>query len=64
MVKDVVEVSDICHIYDNSKKKPHRIFKKKKEQYFYDECNEWLREDIETLTNIFNMEKKMLNIDS
>ncbi|MBR2045492.1 MAG: zeta toxin family protein [Agathobacter sp.] len=61
LVKDVVEVSDICHIYDNSQSKPHRIFKKRKEEYYYDECDEWLREDIEMLTNISKIESKELN---
>jgi predicted ABC-type ATPase len=31
LVGDVVAVSDICHIYDNSEEKPFRIFKKRKE---------------------------------
>lgn len=61
LVKDVVEVSDICHIYDNSQSTPHRIFKKRKEEYYYDECDEWLREDIEMLTNISKIENKELN---
>lgn len=56
-------VSDICHIYDNSAEKPYRIFKKRKEQCCYDESEEWLREDIEVLTNISDMEKRELNSD-
>ena len=61
LVKDVVDVSDICHIYDNSGEKPYRIFKKRKQDYYYDECNDWLREDVEALTHVANMEKKSLN---
>lgn len=61
LVKDVIEVSDICHVYDNSQSKQHRIFKKRKEEYFYDECEEWLREDIEMLTNITEIENRDLN---
>ncbi len=38
LVKDVVDVSDICHIYDNSEESPFRIFKKRKLESFYDEC--------------------------
>lgn len=61
LVKDVVEVSDICHIYDNSEEKPFRIFKKRKQESYYDECEDWLREDIELLTGVGDMGKKKLN---
>ena len=62
LVKDVVAVSDICHIYDNSEEKPFRIFKKKKNQHFYQECEDWFREDIELLTGIKNLEPYHLNL--
>lgn len=52
LVKEVVEVSDICHIYDNSEEKPFRIFKKRKTDYLYEECEDWLKEDIIALTAI------------
>ena len=61
LVKDVVKICDICHIYDNSGNKPFRILKKRKEQIFYDECSDWYIEDIRALTNIENMERKDLN---
>ena len=61
LVKEVVEVCDICHIYDNSEKQPFRIFKKRKNEYFYDENEYWLKEDIEALTDIKNIIKKNLN---
>lgn len=61
LVKDLVKICDICHIYDNSGNKPFRIFKKRKEQIFYDECSDWYIEDIRALTNIENMERKDLN---
>lgn len=61
LVKDVVAVSDICHIYDNSEEKPFRIFKKRKIEYFYDECPDWLEEDIELLTGIYQAQRKNLN---
>ena len=32
------------------------------QECYYDECNDWLQEDIEALTYIENMEKKALNI--
>lgn len=52
LVKDVVAVSDICHIYDNSEEQPFRIFKKRKDTCFYQECEDWLREDIQLLTGV------------
>lgn len=61
LVKDVVEVSDICHIYDNSEEQPFRIFKKRKDEYYYDECEDWLEEDIVALTDVKMLEKKELN---
>ena len=61
LVKDVVKVCDVCHIYDNSGSQPFRIFKKRKDRYFYDECSDWYREDIQALTDIENMEKSNLN---
>lgn len=61
LVKEVVAVSDICHIYDNSEEKPFRIFKKRKTEYFYDECPDWLLEDIELLTGIEYAQRKNLN---
>lgn len=51
LVKDVVDVSDVCHIYDNSAETPFRIFKKRKSEYFYDENIPWSREKIESLTH-------------
>lgn len=61
LVKDVVAVSDVCHIYDNSEEAPFRIFKKRKDACFYQECDDWLRDDIELLTGISNMETTNLN---
>lgn len=61
LVPKVVAVSDICHIYDNSEEEPFRIFKKRKNVCFYDECDDWQREKIETLTGIVDMARKNLN---
>lgn len=61
LVKQVVAVSDVCHIYDNSEEKPFRIFKKRKEENYYDECEDWYQEDIKLLTNVQKMERKKLN---
>ena len=60
-MKDLIKICDICHIYDNSGNKPFRIFKKRKEQTFYDECSSWYFEDIQVLTNVIDMKKEKLN---
>ena len=61
LVKELVKVCDVCHIYDNSGNRPFRIFKKRKEEIYYDECDDWYLEDIEALTDVDNMIKKNLN---
>lgn len=61
LVKDLIKICDVCHIYDNSGSKPFRIFKKRKEQIYFDECADWYLEDIQALTAIRNMEKRNLN---
>lgn len=61
LVKDLVNVCDVCHVYDNSGKKPFRIFKKRKCEYYYAECEDWHLEDIQILTGIKDMENKNLN---
>lgn len=47
LVKDLIKICDVCHIYDNSGNRPFRILKKRKEQIFYDECSSWYFEDIQ-----------------
>ena len=61
LVKDLVQICDVCHIYDNSGCKPFRIFKKRKKQFYFDECIDWYFEDIRVLTAINHMEKRNLN---
>lgn len=61
LVKEVVKVCDICHIYDNSEEVPFRIFKKRKTKYYYDECEDWFEEDIKMLTGVNAMLKVNLN---
>lgn len=34
LVKEIVDISDICHIYDNSEEMPFRIFKNEKTNIF------------------------------
>lgn len=61
LVKKVVKISDVCHIYDNSHREPHRIFKKRKEECFYQPNIDWYREDIELLTGVSEMQLAELN---
>lgn len=61
LIKDLVKICDVCHIYDNSGSNPFRIFKKRKKQVYYDECADWYFEDIQALTACKSMEKKKLN---
>lgn len=64
LIKEVIPVCDICHIYDNSGDVPFRIFKKRKTEFYFDESEFWNRSDIELLTGISNMAHKDLNITS
>lgn len=61
LVQDVVDVCDICHIYDNSEVKPYRIYKKRKGKSFFDECDDWSKEDIYSLTQDGFAERRSLN---
>ena len=61
LVKELITFCDICHIYDNSEMKPFRIFKKRKAQLYYDECEDWYLDNIIKLTGIKNIEKRNLN---
>lgn len=62
LVRELVPVCDVCHIYDNSTNAPYRIFKKRKEQSWY--CPErhlWLKADIVALTGVDKPELAALN---
>lgn len=61
LVKELIVLCDICHIYDNSESKPFRICKKKKDIIYYDECADWLLEDIKALTGLQEMTWAKLN---
>ena len=64
LVKEVVAVCDICHIYDNSEDRPSRIYKKRKDESFFDENDDWTKEDIFLLTQDQSAQRKNLNINS
>lgn len=49
LIPELLKVCDICHIYDNSDV-PFRIFKKRKDVYFYWENCFWNKEQISDLT--------------
>lgn len=65
LVKELIPVCDVCHIYDNSLDAPYRIFKKRKDQYWYcPETGLWLKDDIVALTGIKNAVRGALNKQS
>lgn len=65
LVKELVPVCDVCHIYDNSLDAPYRIFKKRKDQCGYcPEAGLWLKEDIIALTGIPSVVRGALNKQS
>lgn len=51
LIPQLIELCDVCHIYDNSNE-PERIFKKRKTEFFYWENSFWKKEDIEKLTKV------------
>ena len=62
LVCKLVPLCDVCHIYDNSETAPFRIFKKRKDEYWY--CPKkrlWLKSDIIALTGIENIKPAALN---
>ena len=62
LVHELIPLCDVCHIYDNSLNEPFRIFKKRKEEYWY--CPErylWRKDNIVALTGISNAQRAPLN---
>ena len=51
LLPELVTVCDVMHIYDNTNM-PSRIFKKRKDEYFFWENDFWDRGKIESLTGI------------
>lgn len=60
-LKQLISISDICNVYDNSNTIIKRIFKKRKDKYYYNETKFWSKEKIMSLTGILNMDEKALN---
>ena len=55
LIPQLLDVCDIMHIYDNSEV-PFRIFKKRKDQFFYWENEYWSKEQIKSLTGCDNID--------
>lgn len=51
ILPELVAICDVMHIYDNTNV-PTRIFKKRKNEYFFWENDFWNKEKIEELTGI------------
>ena len=51
LIPELIKICDVIHIYDNTSV-PFRIFKKRKDQYFFWENNYWNKEQISELTGI------------
>lgn len=49
LIPEIVKVCDVMHIYDNTTE-PFRIFKRRKDEYFYWENDDWSKEKIAALT--------------
>lgn len=51
LIPQMIDISDVMHIYDNTLE-PYRIFKKRKTEYWYWENAFWNKSTIESLTKI------------
>lgn len=51
LIPQLMELCDVCHIYDNSDQ-PYRIFKKRKTEYFLWENQFWDKQEIRVLTGV------------
>lgn len=52
LIPQLLRVCDICHIYDNSKNAPIRIFKKRKDTMYYWESELWDKKAIFKLVGL------------
>ena len=52
LVPELVKVCDVMHIYDNSNERPYRIFKKRKEEIFFWENEDWDMGQIHSLVGV------------
>lgn len=61
LISEVISVSDICHIYDNSGSDPVRIFKKKLGQCFAEYDSYWTSQRVSDLTGCTDIISTSLN---
>ena len=52
LLPELISISDVCHIYDNTLPEAFRIFKKRKNEFFFWENELYSKEKIERLTGI------------
>ena len=52
LVPELVKVCDVMRIYDNSNERPYRIFKKRKEEIFFWENEDWDMGQIHNLVGV------------
>lgn len=64
LIKDVVAVSHVCNIYDNSLTCPTRFFNKKLNRYFYEETPLWPLHAIKDITGISGIKQRNLNLNN
>ena len=51
LIPSLLDICDVCHIYDNTDD-AYRIFKKRKDEFFYWESEFWNKAQIEELVGI------------
>lgn len=51
LIPQLLTICDVCHIYDNTDE-AYRIFKKRKDEYFYWESEFWNKEQIQKLVGM------------
>lgn len=62
LIPELLSVCDICSIYDNTASYPYRIFKKRKDKFYYDNNSLfWNISDIQALTQLKGAEYRDLN---
>jgi predicted ABC-type ATPase len=62
LIRSLIPICDICHIYDNTQKSPYRIFKKRKSKFLYCPLQSlWAKADIIQLTGVSEIERSALN---
>lgn len=59
LIPELVKVCDILHIYDNTEE-PFRIFKKRKDKYFYWENDFWNAGQINALTGVTDLGVRLI----